>query len=260
MKKFLLVFLVFGFSLFGSIEVSEPLLQLLDATHVQHDGTAESILQETQKKWLRPKGKERWQIPDVDEKTKEQILLLADQLGFVSEISPQAKEYEYAAVLGATYERMEKRLDYLIQLWNRGIRFKHVVFLTGQRPLDVSIEPISEECKNESQAARQIWKTSLVPQEMRDLPVTFIEVPMKPDGKRPTTKDTYEAWLARKPAAGRTLLVSNQPFCLYQEALAKSFLPKGFQVEVVGAAMEERQNGAVMLDAIAGWIFYSRNL
>lgn len=257
MKKILLL-LTLNFSiLLGADFINQPLLELLEITGVQHNGTPKSILEETQKKWLRPSGKERWQIPDIDEHLKKQIVPLADQLGFVGEICPQATDYEHAAILGATFQRMGKRLDYLVRLWNQRIRFKEIVFLTGQRPLDPSIEPVFEGCKNESEAARHVWSTHLIPDEMRMIPVTFIDVPMKEDGRRPTIRDTYPAWLETQPKPGRILLISNQPYCRYQDVLAKALFSKNFQIETVGPSIGEKTSGADLLDSITQWIFYT---
>lgn len=255
MKKVLLLLaLKFSF-LAGAVEITQPLLELLEVTGIEHQGTYESILQETQKKWLRPSGKERWEISDLEDKTNQQIFPLADQLGFVSEVVPHSNGYLYAALLGGTFGRMEKRLDFLIQLWNQGIRFKNLIFLTGQRPLDPTIEPVFEGCRDESEAAHYIWANHLVPEEMRNIPVQFVEVPMK-EGKRPIRKDTYIAWLSTHPQPGSILLISNQPYCPFDQTIAVSSLPQSFSIETVGVAIDEKEkNGAVLLDSIARWIF-----
>lgn len=262
MKKIFLSFLILILNCiaFADVQISPSLVALLELTGVDNDGTYDSILEQTQKKWLRPTGKERWQIADVDAEKRFFIIELAQKLGFIEEIRPQGRDYEYGVVLGGTVGKMEERFNYLIQLWKEGVRFKQIVFLTGMRPLDPAVEMIQENCKNESEASRMIWKNASIPNQIRQLAVTFIEVPMfitEKGAKRPSTKDTFIAWAASaKP--GRTLVISNQPFCLYQHALALSCLPSSFQVETVGpAANKEKELGVVVLDSIAQWIYYS---
>lgn len=264
MKKWLFV-LFFGMVSSGMSYpnriISQPLLELLEVTGVSHDGSYAAIMRETQKKWLRPAGKERWQIPDVDPEKREQIVELADQLGFIHPLRPQKKAYDYCLILGGTVGSMQTRLNYLIKLSEQGIRFKTIVFLTGQRPLDSAIEPVSAKNQNESQAAHNLWEETALPHALRNCNQVFVDVPMfitESGTRRPTTKDTYIEWLALHPKPGSALIISNQPFCLYQHALAQSCLTDGFEVETVGeGAQKENQLGVVLLDSIAQWIYYS---
>src|SRR3989344_6686161 len=101
MLKTILSFLLF-FRLVSAEVMTPALLQLLEVTGVSHDGTLSSIVEETQKHWLRPIGIERWEMTDLDKETREKVFVLADQLGFIQECRPTQKEYDYAILLGAT--------------------------------------------------------------------------------------------------------------------------------------------------------------
>jgi hypothetical protein len=55
---------------------------------------------------------------------------------------------------------------------------------------------------------------------------------------RPNTGDTYNLWLASKPKAGLCFMISNQPYCLYQQLVAEPIMPKVVTFETVGPASD----------------------
>jgi len=256
-SKIISSFLLVTCSLWGEV-VNEPLLKLLDVMDVPHDGTLSSIVAQTQKCWIRPAGKERWEI-EGELTEKSEVIPLAAELGFIHEIYPLEKEYDYCLLFGATVARMEKRLNYAIKLWNEGVRFKEIVFLTGFRPLDPAADRLTDICKTEAEATHYIWEHADLPEGFSELPITFVEVPMlsTPSGvRRPATADTVDAWMALDPVPGTCLGISNQPYCLYQEAVIAAYLPEEFEFEVVGeAANPDRLQGPVLLDTIARWLW-----
>ncbi len=258
--RMLLVFLVPIFCWTAEV-ITEPLLNLLKQMDVSHEGTLPSIVQATQKQWLRPAGKETWHIDELSAEKREIILSYAEKLGFIQECLPQKKHYTYAHILGATTGRMEKRISYLVQLYEKGIRFDHVVILTGARPLDPAIDTLLEGCKIESDAGHVLWQTAKMPEGMRKIPVTFVDTPMiktEKGERRPNTGDTILAWMAMSPVPGTNLFISNQPYVLYQDAAVRAYLPAD-RVETIGeGAKLTAQNSAVILDTIARWL-YSEN-
>ena len=164
-------------------------------------------------------------------------------------------------ILGAATSQMQMRLDYLKQLWEDGVRFDEVVWLTGDRPLDIRVDGLTDRCSNESEAARILWEETDLPEEMRALSVVFIAVPMKIEGtslKRPNTKDTIVAWLNTTPQACSALFISNQPFCGYQFAVIKASLPNMFLFDLAGQGADPTKHpaaAAITLDSIARWIY-----
>jgi hypothetical protein len=215
------------------------------------------LIQETQKRWLRKPGQERWEMRELSLEERQTVLRWAEEQGLYSEWRPASQTYDQALILGATTSRMEMRLDYLVQLWKEGLRFDKIVWLTGERPLDPRVDGMMDRCKNEAEAARLIWKEANLPLEMRTIPLLFIEVPMKGQA-RPTTQDTLVAWLATQPAACQALFVSDQPFCGYQFAVIHSTLPQEFLFDVIGAGAKSLSHpaaAAITLDSIARWIY-----
>lgn len=219
------------------------------------------FIEQTQKKWLRSQGTERWEMMELTQQQRLFVLEWAKEQGLFADWKPTSLSYDSALILGATTCRMQMRLDYLKQLWEEGVRFREIVWLTGERPLDDRIDRLTDRCTTESDAARAIWEESELPEQMRQLPVVFIAVPMHQEGnvyRRPNTEDTLIAWLETKPSARTCLFVSDQPFCGYQFAIVKSVLPDLFPFDLVGKGVDPSSHpaaAAITLDSIARWIY-----
>ncbi len=72
---------------------SLALLDLLDATNIQHDGTLAGIVKATQFKqneggWLRTPDKERWEMKEIFPEKRVQLMTIFDKLGMIQEIEP----------------------------------------------------------------------------------------------------------------------------------------------------------------------------
>lgn len=219
------------------------------------------IVAETQKRWLRKPGQERWEQTELSPEQKLLVLDWAEKQGFFASWKPFCEKYETALILGATTSRMQTRFDYLRELWDQGVRFNEIVWLTGERPLDPRVDGLTDQCSTEVEAARILWKEASLPEEMRALPVVFISAPMKVEGsllKRPNTDDTILEWLKINPQPGMAVFVSDQPFCGYQFAALKIYLPPACQFDFVGKGIDSTSHpaaAAIILDAIARWIY-----
>jgi hypothetical protein len=186
------------------------------------------------------------------------VLQFCSKEGFLDAVKPKHKTYEYAVVLGATVPRMQKRLAYLQKLYDSGVRFKQVVLLTGARPLDPAVET-SPEGATEGEAMAYLWKSmelsKKVPWKQVDTPMIAVANGRE---RRPSRADTLRAWRSTSPVPGPTLLITNQPYCPYEQAVAEHILCKGFKPEAVGAKADVASlNGRVLLDNIARWIYES---
>jgi hypothetical protein len=189
------------------------------------------------------------------------VLDWASRQGLFSDWRPARSYYDTALIFGATTHCMQKRLNYLRDLWIQGVRFKEIVWLTGDRPLDPRVDHLTEQCNNESEAAHILWENAELPSELRSLPVHFIATPMKSNGKRPNTEDTLVSWLATSQEPGSALFISDQPFCGYQFAIVNATLPSSYDFEVVGPSRNPNCHpaaAAITLDAIARWLYQER--
>jgi len=223
----------------------------------------DKALERTQKEWRRKAGSELWEIAELSKEKREFVLNWARIQGVFDAWSPSQKTYDKALILGATTGRMTLRLQTLVKAWQKGVGFKEVVWLLGERPLDPRVDSFTDKCKTEAEAARWIWQHADIPEELKALPVRFVAVPMKGD-QRPTTPDTIFAWLEVAPKEGCScLFVSDQPFCGYQFATIKGILPDKYPFDLIGKGVQEDLKnyptaGAVVLDALAKWYYQER--
>lgn len=258
MKKIFFGFILLLSSLCGSPSlVNDDLEQLLKVMEVPNNGTLPSIIQATQKTWIRPAGKEIWHIENnLSETQAKAVMEYCSKNRFFTEIMPTQKSYDYAMILGATVATMEKRIGFLEKIAQSGVQIKQVVLLSGARPLDLKIETAPEGCQTEGEALVYLWKahplSKQVPWAHFNCPMILISNGIR----RPNTVDTYNLWLASNPQAGSCIMISNQPYCLYQQLVAEATLPKEFAFETVGPASDPaKANPAVMLDTIARCLY-----
>lgn len=253
--------LVFGLPLQDRRVDPIALSELAAALNISPDA---DLVMETQKQWLRKPDQERWEMAELSPDQRLYVLNWAKNQGFFSAWKPLYQSYDKALILGATTHRMQMRLDFLKTLWNEGVRFQEIIWLTGDRPLDKKVDGLTDRCKNESEAAHILWKETDLPPEMRAKAVTFIAVPMKQEGSslnRPNTKDTLVAWLQNSPTPCRALFISDQPFCGYQFAVIKACLPEQYEFDVAGQGVDPTSHpssAAITLDSIARWIYMDK--
>ncbi len=253
----------------------KKLLQLSGITaEVQ---TLQDAVNETQKNWLRKPSQERWHIEEQFETQRGKFIPLFKQLGIMQEVRPTKKHYKYAVLLGATIYRTRTRLAYLIDIYNSGVTFDHIIILGGQRPLDPSIERTQDlvQITDSNLSLRKGWtQPDVLPTnenemmqfifDQTELPfdrniITFVDTPMQrtKDGsiRRPNTGDTFATWLTQKPSPGSCLVISNQPYVSYQDTVARTYLPLRFNVETVGESAPDSMKISVTLDNIARWLY-----
>lgn len=260
----------------------QGLLDLLDACNIKHNGTLDDIIQKTQHEWLRKPGTERWQNDDVPEKiAREKAVPCFERLGMLKEVMATYPTYDYAFLLGAAVDRVRIRLLFLVSLWQWGIRFKQVVLLGSERPLNSVVDSESSLLnvpqvglpnrkdwvvpsklpQTESEMMSMIYDQVDMPSEMKNLPLVVINSlqTKTADGsfRRATTADTIIDWLKTNPKPGRCLFVSNQPYVGYQHTVACALMPKTFIIDTVGSAVEscETIKVNVYLDTIARWLY-----
>jgi len=263
----------------------ELLCELLAKTGIVHNSTQQDIIAQTQKPqpegWLRNPGSERFNMVDYYASRKEELRPLCVTLGLVSDVLPKKKYYDYVLMHGANMLTMRARIAFLVRIWQDGVRFKKLVFLTGQRDLDPVIEapalftdrqqtvlPIRADWQidscllptTETAGIKVLYEQADVPVELRSVPVTIVDAPktLNNDGQwvRPNTKGTVDTWLLSNPTPGVCLAISNQPFVGYQDATARALLPASFTLETVGvAAPAASESVSIWLDSLARWLY-----
>jgi hypothetical protein len=237
---------------------SQPLEDLLLLLEIKHDHGLASIVAQTQRAWLRPAGSERWHLEDSFASKKAQIEPLLVQMGLVAPVFAENKTYDYGVILGSLVPSMRERARFLIDEWNKGVRFKQLVFLGGQRELDPSQESLAG-AKTETDAMKIIYAQTNWPKAMKKLPVLFVDAPAKPRAgqkpARPNTGDTIYAWLKEGVKPGSVLAVSSQPFVHYQDAVLRTILPSAFRVQTIGPRAKTELSMAIHLDNLARLLY-----
>jgi hypothetical protein len=233
------------------------LVQLMNiVTEDVKDWTWEEMNTVAQKDFLRPKGKERWEIvlnPYYETK-KSTLMPLLRKLGLIDEIRPTQRRYDYIIINGATVFRMRNRIEWFQKIWRQGIKGKKIIFLTGERPLDPNVEGdcvlypngMPADAKRpctEVEAAKLVWDQTITLPDLRAQSVEYVVVPMKKDPitqkeVRPNAGDVIQQWLKTKPEPGHILYVINNPYIPHQHRVFAKILETypGLVLETAGPA------------------------
>lgn len=241
----------------------QEMFTLLEVCGVQHDGSLSSIVEATQASWLRKPLQERWQQAELDfSPEKKQIVRdLIERMGFLKEMAPSSNHYTYCLLGGATSPAVQKRLNYVKSLWEKGLRFDQLVFLSGDRDLDPVLDKTEYDsgCKIEAEAMRYIYEATPLPDDMRAVPLVIVKAPKQnsPHGIiRPSRADTVRAWLALDPSPGTCMFVTHQPYVLYDHAVAENLLTPSHPFTTVGpGTMAEKNSVALLLDTVARYLY-----
>ena len=225
---------------------------------IEHHDDLQNIVSVTQKKWVQL-GKERWEYQPFNEEQKPLLLPYFKNLGMVDATHAQQAEYDYALVHGGFYTSVQKRIAYLVTEFNRGVRFKQVVLLTGQRLFDPQTAEKDLPFQTEAEMMLSVWKNFSMPEEMKKIPYLLVDAPGKKrkDGSwaRPNTADTLIEWMKTSPKPGSCLLISSQPFCGYQDSIARTMIPASFSIETIGPEASQGVLVAVYLDNLGRWLY-----
>ncbi|MBA3751383.1 hypothetical protein H0X06_01090 [Candidatus Dependentiae bacterium] len=255
-------------------------LKLLEKMNITHNGTLQSIRDETQKAWLRPVGKERWENEKAFPHHNNDLLPLFKELLLIEKIEPVKQYYSHVVLLGATITSVRNRLAYLIQLWESGIRFDTLIVLTGQRPLYPTIESLDllltdplhlvqfkenwsfdgQVPSTETEMIKYIFNQTKTPKEWNVIPLIFVDTPLQKtetgEIRRPNTQDTIKEWLSLyNPHPHSILALSNQPVIGYQDAVLRRFFPLNFKIETIGDIDSKNRGISTILDSLARWIY-----
>ena len=265
-----------------SDELINTLSLLLDELSVPHERTLDSIADAAQR-WRRKPHQERWEVSDlnIDQKTRKTVLALLEKIGLINELKPDSNHFDYALAMGATVPRMESRLKQLVKQWQEGVRFDQIVFLVSQRPIVAGADKIDAFVARligkessvkarmdarpltETEGARMVFEVTPMPDEMRELPIVFIDTPRRwqqDHWQRANTRDTLKQWmqdyvpLKGKSMGGKALVVSDQPHALYQHEVVRQELPEQFETEVTGERAMDQTRLIIVLDAMALWL------
>ncbi len=244
----------------NSLKPTTQFKKLLEVTNIK-DGDLQFLVDQTQKKYLRKPGTERWDIDNADAKNHDAIRQALKDLDYLDEISPAQEEYDYIVLFGALAARIKQRLEYLIELLKDGIKTKKIIVLGSERPANKEFESAAklselfgrEVSEDEKHTEYTIMKELVENSELKDMgiEIEYYSAPNHADGSRANTADTVELWMKSEPKAGSVLCISNQPYIWYQHEVARSLLPNTFEIESCGSKISESTNDGTILDSVA---------
>ena len=245
---------------------------LLNTLEVPHKKDFDSMVAASQR-WRRTPNQERWELPDIpiDQARHVQVISQLRDLGLIDEAIPSRKEFDYVLLLGATVPRMQRRLEQLVKLWQKGVRYQQLVFLVGQRELNPDIDQVEALVtqtvgymvkpdsypRTETEGAVMLFQSTGMMPDMKARPARFVDSPRKWNQtywQRPNTRDTLKSWMAEKPVPGSVLVISDQPHGLYQLEVTRQELTDEFSIELTAQAADKNTRLAVYLDALALWL------
>lgn len=259
--------------------LSRPLIALLSRVGIAYDKGLDHIVTQTQQLWLRPAGIELFELSEMQPMLRQEVDPLLKELGMGERVWPMKMYHDYCLVLGSELESFRERLAYVALLWDAGIRFSELIFLSGARILDSRHEneaaimnfsqnvlPLNNDTcykkllQTESEMVAFLYQHSKIPQALRQIPYSIVDTPQKfmPDGtkKRPNTEDTVREWLSKGGETGTCLAISSQPFVGYQHSILSALLP---DCETVGNALfVDEEPLSVYLDTLARWLCQER--
>ncbi|MCI0382217.1 MAG: hypothetical protein L0207_04100 [Chlamydiae bacterium] len=230
--------------------------ELLQLFQISEMNSIDVIADTCSKNWV-TENKERWQFAEKYPEKRTKAINILKQIGCIKSKRASQKTYDGAIVLGASTKAVKQKLSLLVYEWKRGVRFKQVIFLTGQRDLDPAVEDLKENGKTETEMMVHLYQTMKMPKALKSLPLIVIDTPKQEIDsvfRRPNRADTVREWLKNNPTAGTYLVFSRQPFIGYEDVCIKNFLPAGIHIETIGARASNELLLAVHLDNIAKWL------
>lgn len=252
-------------------KITQPIKRILYSMGLSCDDDLKNVVKLTQQKWL--KKNDTNTLEEVDRKRENYIYQLKEA-GCIDRILPSKKNYDYCLVLGGQYQTFTSRLQYLIDKWEEGVRFKSLVFLGEKRAVDfekekkmllnnsnnqIRTKAIKKMPQIEIDMMKFIYENTEVPKEMRELKTVFIDGAMDIldcDIVLPNIYNSILAWFYKeKPIAGSCLVVSSQPYVGYQESIVKEALNRNFEIEAIGDAAISDTKVSTYLETLAKWLY-----
>jgi len=234
-------------------KLAEPLVAILETLEIPSDSSLTTVAEKLREKCHQ--SGDRWTFEHRFDHQRETLMPLLEDLGCFATVRASKKHYNYAVILGALRPAVQKRIDFLVEEWKRGIRFDEVVLLTGKRALRPS-----ENCPNlqsETEMMTLVWNETPMPAELKSVRLTIVNSPPAPGRDRATTESTVFAWLEMDPTPGHTLVVSSQPYVGYQESILKARLPISFSIETIGPEGGQNLPTSVLMDNLSKWLIWT---
>jgi hypothetical protein len=268
MKKFF-ISLAFASTLFSCETIwnngpTQLLKDIFTITGTSGVENLETAVKQSNFKWIRPKGLERWDVYSLfDDAQRAKLTGIVKKSCLAKTKMPTKKHYDAVVVFGATTPRVQDRIGFLMKIHQQGITWDKVYLLGATRDLKIGNEADKTVAKvleakgvaaTEMTMMNELWQQTVVSESLKNLPVVSIVSGERPDGTRANTEDTLRDMTKDfgNVQGKNFLFVSNNPYICYQDAVTKKVLGQyGMSIETVGAAMSSGETMENVLDTVA---------
>lgn len=224
----------------------------------------ETAVKQSNFKWIRPKGLERWDVYSLfDDAQRAKLTGIVKKSCLAKTKMPTKKHYDAVVVFGATTPRVQDRIGFLMKIHQQGITWNKVYLLGATRDLKIGNEADKTVAKvleakgvaaTEMTMMNEIWQQTPKPDSFKDIPTISIQSGQQPDGTRASTEDTLREMTKDFGDVKDKdfLFLSNNPYIPYQDAVTKKVLGQyGMSIETVGEAMTATTTMENVLDTVA---------
>lgn len=268
MKKFLIV-LTFVSTIFsceavwnnGPTQLLKDIFKIMNVSGVEK---LETAVQQSNFRWIRPKGLELWdrQYSLLDDTQRLALTKIVSRSDLAKEKLPCKKHYDAIVILGATTTRVKSRIEFFSRIHKLGTSCDKVYLLGSTRDLKIGTEADKEMAQaleekgaeaTEMAMMQELWHQSTLSQPSNSI-IIAIQSGQREDGTRANTEDTLRDMVKDfGDAKGKNFLfISNNPYIPYQDAVAKKVLSSsGANIETVGQAMPDNTTIENVLDTVA---------
>lgn len=268
MKKFFIT-LAFVSKIFSCNAIwdngpTQLLKDIFKITDVQGVESLETAVKQSNFRWIRPKGAERWNVYSLlDNAQRKALSKKVKNSSLAKAKMPLKKHYDAIIVLGATVSRVKSRMEFLARIHKDGITCDKIYLLGSTRDLKIGTELDKEMAKKleskeieatEMAMMKEFWQQNAELKLIEHIPVIAIQSGQREDGTRANTEDTLRDMVKDFGDAKdkNFLFISDNPYICYQDAVAKKVLiPYGVSVETVGAKMSSEETMENVLDTVA---------
>lgn len=243
---------------------TQLLRDIFKITEIENVENLEYATKQSNFRWIRPKGLERWHLYSIlldHQRVKLEKIIKNSALS--KEKMPTKKHYYAVVILGATTTRVSTRMEFLLKLAKSGVTWEKVFLLGSDRDLNTGPEAdqrmaeflkLRESQETEMAMMEYLWSQFNKPKFCQDMKAISAQAGKRPDGTRAGTEDILmELVKIMGDVKGQSILfISNNPYICFQDAVVKRVLKHhNINTETVGDAMSGGESMENVLDTVA---------
>lgn len=159
---------------------TDLLREIFKITEIKNADDLESVTSQCTSKWLRPRFMTKWhKYSLLDNRKKEKLIKLIKSSELAKERPPTRKHYDAVIIMGYSKDHLQKRIDYLIKLFEQGIVFDKIYLLGSTRKLKISTEfeqSVAPNFSNKNILIEDLWAQTNKSELLKKIPFEIIKV------------------------------------------------------------------------------------